>query len=444
MIDDLDEEDFEEIDLRAAVELYKKAAEFVGVEWLFKNIDDKYLNPDHGRHHHDSTSGILEDAHKARVDLATIGESNVVNYEHFRKESLRIITLGRFLNLLENNHNIVTADGERTDATLESRYRNKLRREHYERARYELAIASAYVMDNYTIQFVEERSGRPVPEFILKRESEEIAVECKRCDNLPSEALDIDNMQHFTLEKLDKTIDLVNYGCFVKIESVPTHDEISNIPRYLPKFENEICDQEYTFELPFGSAKIFPLRDNFEEPLILPEWVEYEPQRRQALDETFIDPILSENIGINRTNLARDPSKIVTVSPSLLVNDEKYNVVFVESYTICVYENFDYKSAYKKQIEKHLDSVGSKFSKEIPNILFIDVPNFSRFTEEQQKEISDMISDKYSPDKYDNHRRLSATCITTGHMHEGSFSIYTDWYKNERCYTSLPESFKSI
>ena len=150
------------------------------------------------------------------------------------EELLQIYLLGRNLKTIKKLK-VVNLRGELTEATVRDRYRKKLRDpKEFEKAIYEIQIASSYARAGYPVFFIEETTEK-TPDFMVKIDGEPVYVECKNKDAQTERDKNNNRIWEEMREKILRLMEKLhkNYLIIVKSQTDPKREEIDYVLRII-------------------------------------------------------------------------------------------------------------------------------------------------------------------------------------------------------------------
>jgi hypothetical protein len=415
---------------------FEKAVQFIGKHWLeaqfeehFKNNKDIDLRTKAG------APLLLNHYRAAAVFLGYKDEifPEVLPEDKPTKAAVHFTNLGNFLNELEQA-NIVTADGEISNNSLNDIFTHRLRNpDEYKETAYEILTGSIYAQQNYEILFIDEHHTK-APDLQIPFQDTTIQIECKRCGT-PGNPKTRSGIYESLLNKLTSVAHTPTIILF-ELDRTLTSEEAQTIDQYLPEELNRRT--ETTIEAPFGTMHILTYMEYTRTKRIPAAGLEADEQLKFFYDY-YIQPAIYAKTGekldlyadFERATIEPENNKAAVSSTQI----EYFDPMFVGIQK-------DSQDDFVTPAVRQFDEARKKFDTEHPNILHIDIPYLDRFSQTEFITLHQRLRGKLNVNQ-----RISAIVLTTEHIECNeedalNYAIVIGAEENLDPYVPIPAEFE--
>lgn len=424
-------EESDGIDNEKAKSLFENAVQYVGREWFIESYREYYGEEDGADHQHQRGPPELITQYARALEELGYQEPKapeILPADQISEPTLRMINLARYASNLENIETYYADSGE-VRSGLDNLLINRLKGQEYEKAFFEIQVAAGYARQDLPIQFVEER-GVKTSDIRIPIGDTTIYIECKRVDRKPGSAQKRSGLYEVLFGQTSNALDREGIVVF-DLDRLPSIDEAQNITEHLP--ENTGDSDSHEIEIPYGTIRIYP----FLEPGKDKEIVKSAPQPMLEF-QTFTD---LEVVPILRTKFDDDFEKEDIDNATIEAESTGNDVVMKWRKPLFMGSIIDSSDDYIKPVLNQIDSARAKFSKSMPNIVHVDIPNLDNFSEDEIRELRRRIGGKLKVNT-----RINAVCVSTEIFETLNDSIgfrhFMLYIENWDPATELPPDFK--
>lgn len=167
-------------------ELIREIKNFIGEDWFNAECDRAGKHPDSGNTHPLIYSWINTDTYLN--EPKSMGGLEIIP----RSDMLNILMIGTYFRLIDKSK-VCDLNGNILSSTVKDFFQNRLRNAQlFDSAVYEFKIASLYLREGYTVNFIDDKKTHP--EFLVMMNNKVVYVECKRIEKRQLKSSDADTI----------------------------------------------------------------------------------------------------------------------------------------------------------------------------------------------------------------------------------------------------------